>query len=205
MSLPAILAPLKAAFGAIGSMGSTLQAALAVGTTAANYSAQSAAAKAETAAIANANEEARKQTITDYDQITRRGQQEKDAAGAKLFQTTLDRKKAVASAEASASEANVGGLSVTALLTDIYGQEARIRDGVNQNLDYTKAELDGMADGVAQNYRNTLLTRPTVSKPSKVGALFEAGTGIYGAYKDDLRTASKVNVTKGSRTSTLRS
>lgn len=193
MSLPAIIAPLKAAFASIGALGSTLQAGLALGTTAVNFAAQNSAAKAETAAIAAANEEARKQTISDYDQITRRGQQEKEAAGAKLFDTNLQRKKAVASAEASASEANIGGLSVTALLTDIYGQEARIRDGVNQNLDYTKAELDGMADGVARGYKNTLLTRPTVSKPSKIGALFEAGTGIYGAYKDDLRTSAKVN------------
>jgi hypothetical protein len=195
MSLPALIAPLKAAFGALGSLGSTLQAGLALGSTALNFTAQNQAAKAESAAIAAANEDARQQTISDYDQITRRGQQEKEAAGAKLFQTSLDRKKTVSRAEASASEGNIGGLSVTALLTDIYGQEARIRDGVNQNLEATKAELDTTAANTARSLKNTLATRPSVSKPSKFGALLEAGTGIYGAYKDDLRTSARVNRT----------
>lgn len=198
MSLPAILPALKIAMGAMGGLGTALQAGLAVGSTAMNFAAQNAQASAEEAAIRSANENARQQTVANYDQITRRAQQETAAAGAKLQETAVARKKAVASAEASASEAGVGGLGVAALLTDIYGQEARIRDGVNQNLEATKAELDASAQDTALQYQNTLLTRPVPQRPSAMGALLEAGTGIFGAYKDNLRTSAKVD-----RTSTL--
>jgi multidrug efflux pump subunit AcrA (membrane-fusion protein) len=193
MSLPAIIAPLAEAFSAIGSMGSGLSAALSVGTTAVGFMAQSAEANAQAAANEAANESARQQTISDYDQIAMRGKQEKAAADAKLFQTKIEQKKAVASAEASASEANIGGLSINALLTDIYGQEARIRDGVNQNLEATTNEIRNMGTSTARNFKNTINTRPAVNRPSLAGAFLEAGTGILGAYKDDLRTAARVN------------
>jgi hypothetical protein len=193
MSIPLVLAGIKSAMAAVGGLGATLQAGLAVGSTALSYMGASAQAKSENAAIETANNTARQQAISDYDQITLRGQQEKASASSKMFDTQIDRKKAVASASASASEAGVGGLSVDALLTDIYGNEARIRDGVNQNLESTKSELDNMSTTTARNLTNTIQSRAPVSKPSLTGALLEAGTGIYGAYKDNLRTTAKVN------------
>lgn len=191
MSLPLIMAPLSEAFAALGSIGSTLQAALAIGTTATGFIADKQRADAEEAAVAQANDEARKQAISDYDQITRRGQEEKQAAGAKQFEVTMDRKKTVARAEASASEAGIGGLSVTSLLSDIYGQEARIRDGVNMNLDAAQSELRNTADGIARNHKNVVTTRAPVSRPSLFGAVLQGASGVYGAFKDDLKVNAK--------------
>jgi hypothetical protein len=188
MTVPAI-APL---FAMIGEMGAGLQAALAVGSTALNYSASSAQAKAENAAISQANENARVQAISDYDQMDLAASQAKAQATQKMTQAQIDRKKAVATAQASASEGNVGGLSINSLLADIYGQEARIRDGVNQNLEGTNAELTANRDTISRNLTNTLTTRPTVTSPSLLGAGLEATTGILGAYKENIRVKSKL-------------
>lgn len=191
MTIPAIL-PL---FSAIGQMGAGLSAALSVGTTALGYVAESKAAAAQNAANDTANANARVQAINSYDQITMAGRQETDAASQKLFDAQVSRKKAVASATASASEAGVGGLSVDSLLTDIYGQEARIRDGVNQNLQNTQAQQQADRDGVSLQLQNTISTRSYVQKPSLAGAVLSGVTGIAGAYKDKIKVTS--NLSKG--------
>lgn len=198
MSLPLLVPALQSAFAAIGSIGPMLQAGLAAGTTALGFVADSQAAKAQTAANVAANDSARVQAISDYDQMTLRANQEKAAGQQKISEAALNRKKAVARAEASASEGNVGGLSVTALLTDIYGQEARIRDGVNQNLEATGQQIAVEKTAIARNLKNTVQTRPPVQKPSLIGSVIEGGLGIANAYKDDLRTTARLTAKKGS-------
>ena len=193
MSIPILAAAAKAATVAIGGMGAPLQAALAVGTTVAQYSAETNLAKAQEASIRQANEVARVQTIDDYDQLTRVGLQEKAAAAMKNHETEIEAKKARASVKASAGEAGVGGLSVTSLLTDIYGREASIRDGVNQNIEATGQQLAVERKNTNRNYVNTVNTRPSVSRPSATGAVLSGASGIFSAYKDNLRLKAQLN------------
>lgn len=188
MSFPA-LAPI---FQAIGSIGTGLQAALSIGTTALGFAAEQQATSANNAAIEAANKTAQKQAISDYDQMTKRGKQETAAAAQKNFETSISTKKAVAVAKASASEGNVGGLSVESLLSDIYGQEARIRDGVNQNLEATQDELRNNKRSIGMNLKNTIASRPKSSGPSLIGAGLSAATGVVGAFQDDLRTRARI-------------
>ncbi len=177
MSLP-VLAPL-------------LQSALSIGTTVVGYIGANQQAKQQTAMNNAANEQARIQTIDDYDQLTRVGTQEKNAASQKLQENETAAMKTRATAAASASEAGVGGLSVGSLLADIYGQEASIRDGVNQNLESTQAQLGSDRRSTQRSLQNTISTRPPVNKPSLAGALIEGATGVYGAYRDNLRIKSQ--------------
>lgn len=180
---------------ALAAIGPALQSALSVGTTAVGFMAASASARAQNAAIDQANENARVQTITEYDQLTRVGQQERAAATQSMEEAQINRKKAVARAEVSAGEAGVSGLSINALLGDLYGQEARIRDSVNQNLENTEVQLGAERNSVAINQANLIASRPKVAGPSLIGATLEAGSGVYGAYKDDLRTKARINRT----------
>lgn len=192
MSLPALIPLIQGATAAIGGAGAALQAALAVGTTALSYKAESNMAVAQQAALDQANENARVQTIDDYDQLTRVGQQERAGATQKNFETQIEAKKAAASVKASAGEAGVGGLSVTSLLTDIYGREASIRDGVNQNLENTGQQLAVEGKNINRAYRNTITTRSPVTKPSLAGAVVSGASGIFDAYKDNLRLKAKL-------------
>lgn len=192
MSLPLLLAPLASAFEAIGAAGPLLQATLGLGTTALSFAGQTQMANSQQAAIDQANADARVQTISDYDQLTRVGQQERAAATQKTTANLIDTKRAAATASASASEAGVGGLSVVGLLSDIYGQSARIQDGVNQNIDNTQQQLGVDFANTQRGLKNTLNTRPAVNRPSLVGALMEGTTAIGSAYKDKLRVNSKL-------------
>lgn len=184
MSLPMIVPALQSAFAAIGSMGAGLSASLAVGSTALNFLQAKGQASAQNEANAQANERARQYMIEDYDAMTLREQQEAAAASQKINQNQIESTKTAASARVAASAGGVSGLSVQALLGDIFGQEASIRDSVNQNLEATGQQYRTERESIRRNYQNTVNSRQPAQKPSLLGAALEAGTGIVGAYKD---------------------
>lgn len=184
MSLPVIAAAVGTAFAAIGTYGSAIAAGLSVASTGLSFLQQSGAAEAQNEANAQANERARQYMIEDYDAMTRMEQQEAAAASQKINQNQIESRKAAASAQVAATSGGVSGLSVQALLGDIFGQEASIRDSVNQNLEATGQQLRSERGSIRRNYENTVNTRQTAQKPSLLGAVFEAGTGVIGAYKD---------------------
>jgi hypothetical protein len=184
-------AALKTAFSAIGSAGAALQAGLSVGTTGLGYLQAKATADAQNAANAQANERARQYMIEDMDQTTRMGQQEIAAATQKLNQNQIDSRKTSASAQVAASSGGVSGLSVQALLGDIFGNEAAIRDSVNQNLENTGQQIAMERRSISRGYETTINTRPQPQQPSLLGTALEAGTGIVGAYKDQWKVRGK--------------
>ena len=191
MSFPMIIPALKTAFAAIGSMAPAISAGISVASAGLGYAQAKGAADAQSESNAQANERARQYMIEDYDQMTRMEQQELAGASQKLQQNQVDSAKASASAKVSASAGGVGGLSVQALLGDIFGQEASIRDSVNQNLENTGQQLRSERGSIARNYETTINTRPQPQQPSLLGAALEAGTGVIGAYKDQWKVRGK--------------
>lgn len=189
MSVPLALAPL---ISAIGSNAAAISAGLSVASAATSYVGQKQTANAQEAAIVQANESARVQAISDYDQMTRMGEQERAAGSQRIQQAAIDGARARGAAAASAGEAGIGGLSVNSLLTDIYGREASIRDGVNQNLDNTAAQMSAERSNIQRNLQNTIATRPMPQQPSLLGAGLEAATGVASAYRDKLKINSQL-------------
>lgn len=192
MSFQLIPVALKTAFAAIGKIGAGVQAALAVGSTATSYLSAKGAAEAQNEANAQANERARQYMIEEYDQTSRMASQERAAATQRINQNQIEARKAAASAQVAATAGGVSGLSVNSLLADIYGQEASIRDSVNQNLENTGQQIAAERRGTRNRFTNTINTRPIAQKPSFLGATLDAATGVYGAYKDQLRVKSKL-------------
>lgn len=170
-----------------------VQAAMTIATTSYTYQQQAQAAKQQAKQIGQANATAGQQTISDYDQMHRMSQQERAAASQKLQQNSIDTAKAVATASASASEADIGGLSVASLLGDIYGRSAQINDGVNQNLESTQTQMSVDATNLHRGLVNTVNTRPAVQSPSLLGTGLQAATGVFGAYKDELKIRQDLN------------
>lgn len=192
MSLPAIIPVLKSALTITSKIAPAFQAAMAVGSVATNYLAGQAQADAQEENNRQAADRQRQYMIDDLDATTRMGQQEVTAASQKLQQNEVEARKAGATARAGAAAGGVSGFSVEALLSDLYGQEASIRDSVNQNLEATGAQINTERQSTYRGYQERAfsLNQP-VSRPSLVGSVFEAGTGIYGAYKDHLRVSRK--------------
>jgi hypothetical protein len=183
----------------MSTVGPAIQAVLAVGSTATSYLSAQGQADAQEQMNANANEQARQFMINDYDQMTMMSQQNTAAASQKLNDNEKAARKAAASATVAASAGGVQGLSVDALLADVYGQEASIRDSVNQNLENTGHQLQYEREGIRNGYLRQQASNPVVERPSALGALFEGASGVYGAYKDSLKVRNKSNKTGGSQ------
>lgn len=190
MSFPIIAAAMKTAFTAIGTYGSAISAGLAVGQTALSYQQANAMAKSQEAQNKATNDRARQYMIADMDNMTRAEQQAAAAAAQKQDANQINAAKTAATAKVAASQAGVSGLSVDALLGDIFGQEASIRDSVNQNLENTGLQMQQERESIARGFDNTVNTRPQPRHPSLLGAALEAGTGVIGAYKDQWKVSA---------------
>lgn len=191
MSLPAIGLAAKALFSAIGSAAPAIQAGLSIGSTALGFAQSSGQAAAMEEQNEQTREEARQYMIQDYDQTNRLLAQEKTAAGQRLEENQIEGAQTRATAKVAASAGGVSGLSVDALLGDIYGREASIRDSVNQNLENTTHQVGVERQGIYRQTLGTYRSLPVPQKPSLLGAALEGATGVYGAYKDKLRVRAK--------------
>lgn len=184
MSVAMLPALMKGAFSAMQGMGPMIQAALGVGTAVAGHLTAAGQASAMEQANAEANDRTRKGMIEDYDQIGRMTLQERAAATQKQNQSQMDSKKTAAQVQVAAGEGGVSGLSVDALLGDVFGQEASIRDSVNQNLEGTINQLGHESRGIRRQGLNQMGSRPIPDRPSILGTSLQAGSSVFGAYKD---------------------
>ena len=192
MSLPIIGAAIKSAFTAISSIGAGLSSALTIGSTAASYLSAKGQADAQEEMNEQANDRARQYMIEDFDKTTRMAQQEGAAASQKINESQINANKTAASAQVAATSGGVSGLSVQALLGDIFGKEASIRDSVNQNLENTGHQIQAERESITRGFESTANTRPTPQHPSLLGAALEAGTGVLGHYKDAWKVRGKI-------------
>jgi hypothetical protein len=74
--------------------------------------------------------------------------QEDDKTGAASFDNMLETKAKAAHAEAAASDAGISGLSVDALVQDIYGAGGRTNDRIKENGNMALAQLGAEDQGI---------------------------------------------------------
>lgn len=152
-----IPAMLKTAMTIVQTYGPAIQSAISVGSAATGYLSAQGQAAAMEQANAEANARAKSALIEDYDQVGRAAQQERAAATQKQQQNQVDGAKARASVAVAAGEGGVSGLSIDALLGDLFGQEASIRDSINQNLEGTLDQLSTEALGLQRTFEEAAL------------------------------------------------
>ncbi len=121
----------------------------------------------------SANNSAREQ----YASTQLRMSQEMDAAATEKHTAGLDAQQAIATAETSAGEAGVSGLSVDRLLRDFHGREARYSSSVDENLDMSLSQLEQSMKGTRSTAQNQINSVRRGSGPS----FFDAGLRIAGA------------------------
>lgn len=186
ITMAALFTSMKTAFAAVG----PALSAISTGTT---FLAAKGQANAQGEMIKQANDSARKYMIEDYDQVTKMSQQENAGATQRQFENAKNAAKARATAKVSASAGGTTGMSVDALLNDLYGQEATIRDSINQNLENTQDQIGKERTGIGRNYANQVTTRQQPNQPSLIGAGLDLGSGLYDQYKDNLKIKAAVN------------
>lgn len=164
-----------------------IKSAFEVGTAAVSVASAAGAAQAQSEANQLAKESAMEARNANYDQLAAMAQQENAAAAQQIQENQIEALKSTATAEVAAGESGVTGLSVDALLADMWGKSARFEDNVNQNLEAKQQQIQFELDNANRSYQSTVNSLPAVQKPNYLGAALKAGSGIYGAYKDHLK------------------
>lgn len=129
----------------------------------------------------------RQDTVNQYDQLSFRRIQERDAAVEEKMGANLDALRARSTARASAGESGVSGLSVDALIADYYGQQGRYNDGVDRNYANTSFQIDQEMKGAQARGTTAIRNLPRGQRPSFIDAGLRIGgaaLGAYGRYAD---------------------
>jgi hypothetical protein len=109
--------------------------------------------------------------------------------------------QSVGAARVASAEAGVSGLSVDALMTDFFAQEARYRDSLRQNLGYVRNQLQREGEGATTVAKGRVQSiQPFLASPVNQPNYLAAGLRIGG---DALKTYERYRY-KGSSTSTTR-
>ena len=127
---------------------------------------------------------AQKAAVQQYAAVDQRMLQEQAAADVEKDQSALEARKAAATTRVAAGEAGISGLSVDALLSDIYGQSAKYNDQVDQNTEWTAQQLQREKEGVkAQTVdRINSVQKPTIQRPNFIDLGLRIGGAAVNSY-----------------------
>jgi hypothetical protein len=115
--------------------------------------------------------------------------QEQETAAAERFDTAQDARAARATAMTAAGEGGVTGFSVEHLMRDMYARESRSNDRVDQNLDWTMAQLDLERKQQSARTLDRINSVPRGQKPSFADAALRiAASGLNTATSYQQRT-----------------
>lgn len=117
-------------------------------------------------------------------QTQQRMLQEQASAGEEKIDNMREARKARATAEVAAGEANVSGLSVNALLKEFSQQESRYNDRIDQNTEWTLDQLQDEIRGIQSNAEDRINSVQRAAKPS----FFNTGLSIAAKGFDAINT-----------------
>lgn len=164
-----------------------IKSALEVGTAVASFATMAGQADAQEEINNRAASDSLEAARLNYDQLAAMNEQSRAAAEQEIMENDREALRSTEMARAAASEAGVTGLSVDALIRDMYGKQARFRDTVNVNLENQQRQIEFEKRNVSASTQSQLNSLPPVEPPNFMGLALRAGTGIFGAYKDHLK------------------
>jgi hypothetical protein len=132
-------------------------------------------AKQQNAMVRQNQRAANENLVREYADVQTRQIQEEDAAAAQKQDLSREARAARATTMAAAGEAGVSGLSVDALLADVYGKEATAKDRISQNTGFTTANLTREMDGLKAKAKDRINSMPWASGPSPFAAALKIG------------------------------
>ena len=156
-------------------------------TTAMSAQGQSSAIKSQNKANQIQADADQAAAVANYDQLERRRQQEEAGASQSLIENQIDALQATETAQVAAGESGVSGISVNALLRDMYGKEARFNDSVAQNFENTSFEIDNQKDNVHRGVVSSINSLPKPQAVDYGGLAMGAARGGFAAYQNHLK------------------
>jgi len=150
-------------------------AALGTAQTVTGYIGERQAAAAQNAMARENQKAANANLVREYADVQTRQIQEEDAAAVQKQDISREARAARATTMAAAGEAGVSGLSVDALLADVYGKEATAKDRISQNSGFTTSNLTREMDGLKAKAQDRINSMPWATGPSPFAAALKIG------------------------------
>lgn len=168
-------------------MGFLLSAALGIGQTAVSFIAQNQMASQQNEANHHQAERLRLARIEDYDALNDMDREATEGAVTEINEAQIDSLRARETAAVASSAGGVSGLSVDALMQDLFGQENRFAENVNVNLDRQRSQFQREGQSMYRQGENIVASMPRPQRPSLLAAGLRAGTSLFGAYNDHFK------------------
>lgn len=150
--------------------------------------------KAEKAAVAEQNQLAEQNRVNArvaaQDEalgVERRRDQEREAAASQKAEILTEAQKRQATATVAGGEAGVAGFSLDRTLNGIMGQAASGVDRIDQQTDWSMAELDQQQRSIQTNYKNRVNSIPTAKNPSKLNLGLAIGSQALSTYSNKFK------------------
>lgn len=150
-------------------------AALGTAQTVTGYIGERQAAAAQNAMVRENQKAANTNLVREYADVQTRQIEEEDAAAVQKQDISRDARAARATTMAAAGEAGVSGLSVDALLADVYGKEATAKDRISQNSGFTTSNLTREMDGLKAKAQDRINSMPWATGPSPFATALKIG------------------------------
>ena len=156
--------------------------AISAVTTVTDYIAQAQQTQQHNQMVQQNQEAAQANLRQEYTAVQTRQIQEQDAASVEKQAVASEARAARATALVSAGESGVSGLSVDALLADIYGKEATYKDRVSQNTGFTTQNLTAEMAGLRAKAQDRINGIQPMNGPSPLAAALKIGGAALGSY-----------------------
>jgi len=150
-----------------------------VASTAATLAAQQQAAKAQERANQRQYESALQARAANINQTNLMQQQEREGSMQKLEENNLAARAAQATANVSAGEAGISGLSVDSLIADLGTKQNRYNTSVETNFDRSVQAIEIQRENASINAASQINQLKTPAAPDYVGAALRIGQAAY--------------------------
>lgn len=159
-----------------------IAAVAAVGQAAVGYAAAKQQADEQNAFYQENAVAARTAAVNSYQNLQIRQEQERAAADQKAQENAIEALKARGRAQVAAGESGVTGLSIDALVGDLFQQEGRNWLAIDTNLQMTEGNIRTEMDNVKANAQGRINSVQRASSPSPLPFIFQGLSGAVGSF-----------------------
>jgi uncharacterized protein YfiM (DUF2279 family) len=175
-------------------LGAVLSAGLSIAGAAAEHQAANDAAARQNQAYLDNARAAQTAAVNSYMYQNTRIQQERKATGQQLFEDSVAALKKRGTAYASAGEAGISGLSVDALLSDVFAQEGRQHMATLTQYDMNREKVLSEMEGTRANAEARINSVQRASYPSSASFMIKGLSGAVSALSGATRGAGGLQI-----------
>jgi MarR-like DNA-binding transcriptional regulator SgrR of sgrS sRNA len=160
----------------------TAMLVLTAATTAMTVDQQQQQASAQEAANQRQYENSMKAMAANVNQTNAAHMQQREAAMQKLDENNMQARAAKSTAQVSAGENGISGLSVDALLADLGNRQQRFNSSVTTNYENTEQAINNQRENIGIDAASQINSLKTPAMPDYAGAALRIGTAAYDYY-----------------------